>query len=272
MILFNRLAAAMLAAAMTSSPAFAQDDRQEIEFAGGTLSVAKDGWERVLSFDGRELHRAYFIGVDRIVTVQDTDVAIFEAGNGGNACGAYPIMVWQREGGDIEAAITGEDCGAPPPAVANDRIYFVPYLRPGEETTMQAWTPDDGFQTAGTIAFAPQTGTDWSTFDAQAIGHPVDLFRNAAIYRAAEALLGEELFSVATGLLVAGAPEVDAEGLLTAQGCVPHACGAADTFIVVDPRNEKLYFAQKQPEPQPRLWPARWPDALLAKLPADFRP
>lgn len=160
MILSNRLAAAMLAAVMASSLAFAQDDRQGIDFAGGTLSVARDDYERVLAFDGRELHRAYFIGFDRIVTVQDTDVAIFEAGNGGNACGAYPIMVWQREGGDIEAAITGEDCGAPSPAVANDRIYFVPYLRPGEETTMQAWTPDDGFQTAGTIAFAPRRAGD----------------------------------------------------------------------------------------------------------------
>ncbi|MEQ9179098.1 MAG: hypothetical protein RIF44_10340, partial [Nitratireductor sp.] len=157
-------------------------------------------------------------------------------------------------------------------AVTDEYIYFIPYLRPGEQTVVRSWGPDEGFETAGVLSYAPQQGTDWSSFDPETVSHPVELFRNASLYETAQALLGDELFSVAAGLGTASAPEITDDGVLTARGCVPHACGSQDTFVAVDAKNRALYFAQQQAEPAPRFWPARdqWPAAIADLVPDDL--
>lgn len=273
MSIFSRILISVFGALVATGAARAEaEDVQRYSFQDGELTITRQEYERVVAYEGRALHRAYFIGFDRIVTVRDVEIALLTAGNGGNACGPYTIMVWKAEAGDVETEIVGEECGAPPPAVTDERIYFMPYLRPGEQATVRSWVPDDGFETAGVLSYAPQQGSDWSRFDPATVSHPVELFRNAGLYETAQDLLGDDLFSVAAGLGTASAPEITDDGLLTARGCVPHACGAQDTFVVVDVENRALYFAQQQAEPMPRFWPARdqWPAAIAALVPDDL--
>ncbi|MVA96615.1 hypothetical protein GN330_05050 [Nitratireductor sp. CAU 1489] len=273
MSIFSRIPVFVLVVLLAGSVARAEDEEvQRYSFQDGELTITRQDYERVAAYDGRELHRDYFVAFDRIVTVRDVEIALLSAGNGGNACGPYTIMLWKPENGDVKTEIVGEECGAPPPAVTDEYIYFVPYLRPGEQAVIRSWAPDSGFETTGVLSYAPQQDTDWSNFDPATVSHPIELFRNAGLYDAALALLGDELFSVAAGLGTSSEPEITDDGVLTARGCVPHACGAQDTFVVVDVENRTLYFAQQQAGPAPRFWPERdeWPAAIAGLVPDDL--
>ena len=105
-------ALALLCAAlapMAAGPAAAQDEAP-VAFAGGRLTVTEDGdGRKVLAFDGRELARNYYVFYDRTVEVGGAEVALYEIGDGGNACGATTNIVWKPEGGEVEAVPAGED-------------------------------------------------------------------------------------------------------------------------------------------------------------------
>lgn len=264
-----------LAFGLAAAPASAQDDDVErIPFAGGELTITQtEDFEKVLAFDGRELARDYFVFFDRIADVSGTDVAFIYVGPGGNACAPAVAMVWQAEDGEVRADIEGEDdCGAPAPAIADSGVFFVPWLLPGETADVRAWAPEEGFRLHGTIAYAPEPGTDWAALDGETIGHPLDFFRNADLYAAAQAVLGDELETVALGLATASSPERGADGVWAGTGCVPHACGASDSFIAVDARARAVYFAQKQDEGPALFWPERetWPAAVSQRVPDGF--
>src|SRR5690606_16822896 len=125
-------------------------------------------------------------------------------------------------------------------------------------------------QVHGHLTYAPEPGTNWAGLEPASLAHPLDLFRNADVYAAAQRLLGDDLSDVTMGLGTAGRPEEAGDGVVQARGCVPHACGGSDTFVVVDTRAQSLYFAQQGEET--RYWPARadWPAAAEALIPSDF--
>ncbi|MEO3387203.1 hypothetical protein [Mesorhizobium sp. CAU 1741] len=262
---------ALLLIGLAAIPASAQDDPPEtIDFAGGELSITETpDYDKVLAFNGEELARDYFVMFDRIADVAGTDVAFFSVGPGGNACSPSIVMVWKPQDGNITSATTEDDCDTPAPAVTDYGVYFVPYLLPGEQADLRIWTPEQGFSVHGRLTYAPEPGTDWASFDPATVSHPLDLFRNADIYAAAQALLEDDLGEVAMGLGTAGSPEM-ANGLVSARGCVPHACGGSDSFVVIDPLGEAVYFAQQGDGT--RFWPARdeWPAEADALIPSDF--
>ena len=252
-------------------PAVAQEV-ERIEFAGSAFTITEtDDAEKILAFDGKELARDYFINLDTIASVGGTQVAFFSVGPGGNACAPNTVMAWKPDGGAIETAALDDDCDSPVAAVSDYGVFFVPYLLPGEVDQVHSWTPEEGFSLQGTLSYAPEPGTGWQTFDPSALSHPMDVFRNADIYAAAQALLGDDLTDVATGLSVSGAPDISADGLVSGRGCVPHACSLSDSFIVVDKTARAIFLAQ-QDEKANRFWPARekWPAAAVALIPSDF--
>jgi hypothetical protein len=256
-------ATALLTAA---SVAFAQDTPQEpIPFEGGRLTITEtEDADKVLAFDGKELARDYVVYFQKIVDLGGVKVALFSVGGGGNQCAPATVIVWKPEDGDIRTQAIGEDCGAPSAAVTDYSIYFVPYLLPGASDIVQVWTPYDGLEVVGTIAFAPQPGTGWNDLDRSKLQNIVDSLKNEAVYDAAQQLLGGRLTEVVTGLLTGGGTESTASGILYASGCVPHACGSADGFMAVDPHGRKLYFAQEGDKPEPSTWPPfrTWPDEV----------
>jgi hypothetical protein len=249
--------------------ALAQDDAPQppIPFEGGTLTITdtQDG-DKVLAFDGKELARNYVVYLDKTVDLSGTKVALFAVGDGGNQCGPAEVIVWKPQGGDVRTDTVGEDCGAPPAAVTGSSIYFVPYLLPGDSNTVQVWSPDSGLEVAGTIAYAPQPNTDWKDLDPAKFEYIIDSMKNAAVYAAAQKLLGDHLLDVVTGLQTGGTTETTASGIFYASGCVPHACGGSDAFMAIDPNKRQLYFAQQGDDPQqPSAWPA------LKSWPAEIR-
>lgn len=260
----------------TATTAFAQEAPEEIPFGGGkfTITETKD-LDKVLAYDGREIARNYVVFHDRTVEVDGVEVALFAVGDGGNACGTATVIAWKQEDGGIRSDTVGEDCGSPPPAVADSGIYFVPYLIPGATDVVEVWSPQDGVKVAGTLSFAPQPGTQWSDLDPTKFETISDAMQNEAVYSAAKALLGDSLLDVMTGLQVGGGPEVTPSGVVYANGCVPHACGTSDAFMAIDSKAQKLYFAQEVGEPQPAAWPAldAWPgDVRQAMQDAFNRP
>lgn len=249
--------------------AFAETEKpQSIPFGGGALTVTQkeEYGEKTLSFGGQELDTAYVIYFDRIATLGDVEVALFDVGDGGNACGPAKLMVWKGENDAIQRASIGEDdCGAPVAALASDWIYFVPWLTPGTSGVVKRWTPQDGFSTAGTLAYAPEAGTTWKDVDPARLGSLLDAFRNEAVYARAKELAGDRLEEIATSLLVSGEPEKTASGVLYGDGCIPHACGAYDGFMAVDAAGQKLYLARQTDGRSPEAWPE------MATWPADLR-
>jgi hypothetical protein len=79
-------------------------------------------------------------------------------------------------------------------------------------------------------------------------------------------VLGNEMTSVVTGLLVGGGYQTSEYGVISASGCVPHACGSADAFMAIDPNRRKLFFAQLVAATDPRYWPdiGQWPPDIAA--------
>jgi hypothetical protein len=276
---FSSLASATaLICAVLCGAALAQDDKQPpIPFAGGQLTVTQteEYGEKTLAFDGKELASNYFVYFDRIAKVDGTDVALFDVGDGGNACGAAKVMVWKPQNGGIESASLGaDDCGAPPMAVNEDALYFVPWLMPGGSAPVKKWSPSHGFTLAGNLTYMPDPGTGWKNVDASKYDNIIDAFHNEAVFHAATKLLGDRLTDVTTGLLVGGGTEKTASGIIYASGCVPHACGVSDGFMAIDAKAKKLYFAQQNDKGGADAWPAlkTWPADLRAAMDEAFAP
>lgn len=246
-----------------------------LAFEGGqfTITQPEQYGEKILSYNGREIARDYVVMLDKVVDVSGRKVAIYSVGPGGNACGPAALLVWKPDGGDIETVTVGEDCGAPPAAVSDYQIVFLPYLLPGATASVQTWSPETGLMTVGELSFSPEPGTGWKDVQPAKLQSMIDALRNAAVYRASRKLLGDSMEEVVTGLSVAGAPETTKMGLVYGNGCTPHACGGADSFMAVDTRNKAVYFAH-QGEKGIDAWPAlkRWPAAIRGLMSAALTP
>lgn len=252
-------------------PAFAGEVEHR-DFADGRLVILEtDDGEKVLSFNGAELARGWFLAFDREVQVAGQTVLLYGAGDGGNACGPDAVIVWKPEGAPVKAERFG-DCGAPAAASDGERLLFAPWPLPGETLDMTQWTPDAGFTLAGALSFRPQPETTWAGLAAKPLGHPMDFFANAELYAAAQALLGDDLSGVALALSVSSEPEKGDDGLLYARGCVPHACTVSDGFIAVDPAAKGVWLAQMQDEGAFKYWPDRsaWPAKVSAAFDKAF--
>ena len=272
---FRQLPAAILAWSVLGSAAMAQDEKPApIPFAGGTLTItqAEEYGERVLAFDGKELASNYVVYFDRTAKVEGVDVALFDVGDGGNACGPAKVIVWKPEDGIKSVAIGEEDCGAPAAAITDDAIYFVPWLMPGNTMPVKRWAPSSGVSLAGNLTYTPEPGTGWKDIDPSKYDNIVDAFHNEAVYRAAQKMLGERLAEVTTGLLVGGGTENTASGIVYASGCVPHACGVSDGFMAIDVAGEKLFFARESAGGKADTWPQldTWPAELRAAMDEAF--
>lgn len=252
------------------------DPPASMDFEGGKLTITQqeEYGEKTLAYDGRELAKNYQVNFDKVVTVGGVNVALVAVGNGGNACGPAEVLVWKAKGGEVRSIAVGEDdCGAPPAAVSDDRIVFLPYVLPGATAPVRTWSPDGGLATAGTLSFSPEPGTGWKDFNPSKLAGMIDALSNAAVYRMSSKLLGGRMEEVVTGLSVSGAPETTKMGLVYGNGCTPHACGLADSFMAVDARNKAVYFAH-QGEKGIETWPAlkRWPPAIRGLMTAALKP
>ncbi|PBB23867.1 MULTISPECIES: hypothetical protein [unclassified Mesorhizobium] len=253
----------------TSDAAPADDDKQApIPFEGGQLTITQpeqDG-EKVLAYDGKQLASNYDVFFDRIVKIGDVNVALVDVGDGGNQCGPAKVIVWKPKDGEIKTTTVEQDeCGAPPAAISDSAIYFVPYLLPGDQKPALQWSPTSGLTTSGNLTYMPEPGTDWKDIDPSTYDNIIDAFHNEAVYKEAEKLLGKDMPDMATSLLVGGGTEKTASGAFYASGCVPHDCGGNDGFMAVDPAKHKLYFARRGDNGQPNAWPA------VATWPADVK-
>ncbi|MFE0019104.1 hypothetical protein ACFWXH_29935 [Mesorhizobium sp. NPDC059054] len=257
----------------SSAPATTDGDEKPapVPFAGGTFTITEQPeMDKILAYDGKEIARDYYVGLDQIVKVAGIDVALFNVGSGGNQCGPATIIAWKPEGSATLQSVRVEqdECGAPPTAVAENAIYFVPYLMPGDSNDALQWSPQDGLQIAGRLTYKPQPNTGWTDIDPSKYQNIIDAFHNEAVYEAAEKLLGDQMGNVATSLLVGGGTEKTSSGAFYATGCVPHACGGSNGFMAVDVKNKALYFAQQTDKPEPNAWPAlkEWPDEIKDAL------
>ena len=57
-----------------------------VSFEGGQLTITQQEQygEKVLAFDGKELARNYEVDIDRVVRIDDMNVALVDVGGGGN--------------------------------------------------------------------------------------------------------------------------------------------------------------------------------------------
>lgn len=258
------LATALLVAAGMASAAAQDSQPEEIPFEGGTFTIAEtEDLDKILAYDGKQIARDYVVYLNRVLEISDAKVALFDVGQGGNACGPATIIAWKDEAG-LQTDIVGEDCGAPPAAATAGKLYFVPYLLPGATAVVQAWSPLERLTIAGELAYTPQPGTKWAELETKTPTYVVDAFANEDVYHAARKLLGDKLNDVALGLTVGSGFERTSSGVLFGNGCVPHACGSSDAFMAIDPRGQKLYFAQQGENPAIATWPAeaQWPQDL----------
>ena len=251
----------------TTDAAPADDDKQApIPFEGGQLTITSRNRtaKRCWPMTARSWRATTSSTSTRVVKVGDVNVALVDVGDGGNQCGPAKVIVWKPEGGDHRDhnGRAGRMRLAAGRRVTDNAIYFVPYLLPGESKPALQWSPTDGLTTSGNLSLhaAARHRTGRISIRPK-LDNIIDAFDNEAVYKAAEALLGETMPDMATGLLVGGGTEKTASGAFYASGCVPHDCGGADAFMAVDPAKHTLYFARRGDKPEPDAWPAvkTWP-------------
>lgn len=268
------LASAAALLALSTLPLMAQEEPAEpVAFAGGTLTVTPTPDElKILSFNGQELLRNFFINFIETATVGGRPVAFFEAGEGGNACGPELVAIWIKEGETAARAdrLGDNGCSTGEPTIDPDTVRITPFVLPGETQAVRAWSPERGLYEDSTISFEPEEGSGWAQLDAAEIGHPMDLLANADIYAVAQTMLGSGLTEYARGLSVASEPEFIDERFIVGDGCVPHLCTVTDSFIAVDTKEHKLFVAQKADSKVAMVMPekAQWPAELAARLDA----
>ncbi|MDX8453682.1 hypothetical protein RFM98_13020 [Mesorhizobium sp. VK9D] len=245
-----------------------EEKQAPIPFEGGqfTITQQEQYGEKVLAFDGKQLASNYDVFFEKIVKVGDVNVALFDVGDGGNQCGPASLIAWKPQDGEIQTTTVEQDeCGAPPVAISESAIYYVPYLLPGDSKPALQWSPTEGLTTSGNLAYTPEPGTDWKDVDPSKYDNIIDAFHNEAVYKAGQALLGNDMPDMATSLLVGGGTEKTASGAFYATGCVPHDCGGNDGFMAVDPARHKVYFARRGDNGEPQAWP------LVKDWPADIK-
>lgn len=261
MKILNRTVFATSVLALTAA-ASAQDGRIEsYDFEGGKITITeKDDGQKEVAFNGTLLASNYSVFFDQIAEVGGQKVALISVGDGGNACSPGTLIVFNN-GTEVTGDYVGEDCASPSPAIANERIVFVPYLLPGETADVLSWSPDERIGLAGHMTYATDPDSRWDEFDAAGLGHMLDAFKNDDIYKAANALLGSNLTAFATSLSVGGGPETLPSGIVWSRGCVPHACSVSDGFMAIDPKSQTLYLAQQAESGAPLSWPKEetWP-------------
>lgn len=257
--------------AATGDAASSDPDKQApIPFEGGQLTITQpeqDG-EKVLSYDGKQLASNYDVYFDKIVKIGDVNVALVDVGNGGNQCGPAKVIVWKKDGEIQTTTVEQDECGAPPTAISENAIYFVPYLLPGDSKPALQWSPMSGLTISGNLTYMPEPGTDWKDIDPSKYDNIIDAFHNEAVYKAGAALLGKDMPDMATSLLVGGGTEKTASGAFYATGCVPHDCGGSDGFMAVDPAKHQVYFARRGDNGEPQAWPdvKTWPADIKEAL------
>ncbi len=272
-----RTSATMLAL-LISTASFAQGDLPApVKFHGGEFAFTRNADDEVsVTFDGKEIYHNYYVTFDRIVKIDETDVALLSGGDGGSACGLSTLIVTRTDDkADVKTVKVGDECGgAPDAAVAAHEIQFVPYLRPGQTAIVQNWTPEKGLTQTGALTFLPTPDTSWATLNAKAIDHPYTLFDNTDVYKTAKEVLGDRFDDVIIGLDVAGPPEiVDGKSIIT-QGCQAHNCGGADSFFAVDLVTRTIYAGKQLNETENQYWPEdldKWPEPFQ-KAAKDWKP
>ncbi len=275
----RRLALSLIVSALAIMSALAQEtpapeaaENGEIAFEGGKLAIIDAGGEgesqRAVTFDGKEIARNFLAFFDQVANVGGVNVALFSLSNGGNACLPATLIVWKEEA-ELKTQLVGDECGDAPAGVSEEGVYFVPKLSPGASADVKVWTPEFGLQVAGKMSFTPQPGTGWDQLKTGEPGYSYKALDNAAVYGAAQQLLGDALPGFAEGLMTSGKMERLETGIVVGDGCVPHDCGSRDSFLAIDPEDQKLYVAQKiEGGGEPRAWPdvGEWPPEALEAM------
>lgn len=239
-----------------------------VPFAGGefTFAIGEDE-EIAMSYAGQEVHRAPMIRFDRILMIGGVEAALFHAGDGDDGCGPQLlIFTLPKDAVDPVIDIAGEECGAPEPAVTSDGLFFVPHVPPGGTALVERWTPKDGLKVAGELAFTPQPETGWADLDPAKVTHPVELFNNAELYAALQALAGDRFVELADKLGTASPPNLIDGKFLVSPGCQPSACASDKGFAGLDIEKKTAFAAIRTEDGAETLWPADkavWPEALI---------
>lgn len=253
-------------------PARSETIEQTMDFAGNTIEVVQaDDPERVLRVNGTEAFREFQIFLERAIPFGGRQVLHASAGQGGNACGSYPVILIPANDGSLTVATPlGRACGPfVEIAATQDRLIFFGFARPGIPASIDHWFPQGGLEHIGRIEFEPQPGTGWDTLSADERPQPRYLFDNADVFNSVSRLAGDDLGKLALSLAVAPEVELVAGRFLVGMGCTPHACGAADGLIAVDLEGRAVYAATDATD-QRSVWPEaeRWPPALRDTLEA----
>lgn len=246
--------------------AAAQDT--SIAFQGGTFVIAKSGNEQILTYNNRELVKAFQIKFERMVRVENYVTALFTYGDGNQYCAPATLIAWRPPAAPIEVSkVDSGDCETPPPDVTEDRILFMPRAIPGPARLVHQWSPRQGLHVAGGLEFVPAGGT-WADLQKTA---PTDIFQllnNTDVYNATRTLLGPNFEELLLDLRrTAGIQRLE-NGLIVANGCAPFNCSEATGFLAVDPAGMKVYFASRIQDQPPITYPVmeEWPAELLEDM------
>jgi hypothetical protein len=237
---------ALIAIAFLPALVAASQDTPKRYFGHEVQLLSGNDGETRLVVDGRELVRHEIIGIDEAAIVGGVGVVIGYSGSGGNACDQPPFVL--SFPGNKAPRFDGplDTCSEVIHVIGKDEIQFEVKALPGRDGERWLWTPQSGFQSAGSIKHVPSPEKTWSVLRSRKVDHPYpwELFDYAEIASQIHALLGpeeQEFLPIITGV---GSGDFQGD-MYVGTSCTPHMCDDTGALIVADLERERVFLAWK---------------------------
>ncbi len=236
---------------------------------GHEISIKEVDYEKVLSVDGREMHRNMYVSFDEMTTITDVPVIIGSSSNGGNACDSSPFVLSVPAGGKARFDGPLESCSTISHTVENDKVIFKSVNIPGQGQQNWEWTPSNGFKEIGTIAFKAKDTSGWNALRERSIQYPFDVLDNIEISNQIKTLLGGD-FSLYQSILIGPGTGEYKRGDYVGQSCAAHQCGSQEGIIFLSQSDKQVYAALKPDGQKIRVYPPMktWPSKAKYELKA----
>jgi hypothetical protein len=243
---------------------WAQEVLNNFSFNGHNFEIVQNAetFEQELRYQGNVLISEYYISVEEKPYTQEVMGVLLSAG--GNACPEYPALLQAPVGQPPAVFALPNECKGfdIAPTEAGIFLSYTPSI--GLEAPSYLWKPESGLIFKAMIAFSPNPDLNWQSLQTSTPTHPIEALKNQDLYFAARDMMGGHMLAdFARAISVASAPVREADLIFT-RGCYPHQCDSADSLMVVDVTNQKLYAAMND-FGTPRSWPtevASWPAAV----------
>lgn len=239
----------------------------DIILFGRAISITKVDDQERLKIDGREIHKNYYVSIDRIEIVGDTPVAIGTSSMGGNACEGSPFVVSFPPVGNPRVDGPLDTCLGVRVEKSADTLVLSTSPTPNEAGEKWVWSAADGLRQLDGEKFVADSSKGWTQLRERTVSHPSELLDYAEIGTDIAAMAGPDRALVADILVGVGSGEFKGD-YFVGRSCSRHMCLDQEGLVIADMQNREIYLAWRPSGQKIKVSPpvSKWPEKAKAEI------